>query len=183
MDDTPSILEKREVDCWRAATSLARWCNALSPATIEILQKVRDDWSVPIPDDLRDMPALYIYETWRVMEQEHQIFRDMNYNARRLLDLSIQLRMDGIISEPETKLGDYEDEDCERAAHIITRWCAGGTLANNVEMPDLRRVKALRFRDTWNALERNHKVFRMHNNRTERLLNLSILYRMNGVLK
>ena len=186
MDDAPAAVETNEVDCWSAATSLARWCGLLDAVTIEILDNISDSWSVPIPSDLWDMEALYMRETWRILEQEYKVFFNMNYNARRLLDLSIQLRMHGIISEHDSVFDDESEEfeaSCEHAAQIISKWCAAGALANTIDIPDIRRIKALRFRDTWTALELHHKVFRMHNKRTERLLNLAILYRMNGDLR
>ena len=166
----------QDVDCWCAATTLAEWCNALPPETANLVSQLTDDWRVPIPDDLRDMPALYVPETWRILEEEYFIFAKTTYNAERLLNLIIHLRMEGIITGPRTK-GDTNG-DCMEVAEQLASWCVCGN-----HIPDLHKIDALYFHDTWTALERDFKIFRMKNYQTERLLNLSIHHRMHGLLR
>lgn len=166
------------VEFWRTATTIAQWCNALDPWTADFVERLSEDWKVPIPDDLQDIQALRNRETWRILEEEYKVFRRTNYRANRLLDLSIKLRMDGVISPPVSP--DEDKNDFSDAAAEIAAWCLG---ADRGHMPDkLRDIRALRFQSTWNALERDHKVFRFRNYETDRLLNLSIQLRMDGII-
>ena len=167
-----------DLECWRAATTIAQWCNALDPWTTDFVEMLSEDWKVPIPDDLRDMQALQHRETWRILEEEYKVFRRTNYRANRLLNLSIKLRMEGVISAPVSP--DEEKNDFSDAAAEIAAWCLG---AGGAQMPErLQDIRALHFQSTWNALERDHKVFRFRNYETDRLLNLSIQLRMDGVI-
>ena len=166
------------VECWRAATTLAQWCDALDPETTDFVSALCEDWKVPIPDNLRDMKALQKLETWRILEEEYKVFRRSNYQANRLINLAIELRMDGVIAGPDSPGGDKID--FSGAATKIAEWCLGSGDAPEPE--NLWDVLALRFQSTWNALERDHKIFRFRNYKTDRLLHLSIQLRMDGGL-
>ena len=73
------------VDCWRAATTLAEKCGVLDPDTARFLLQMSGDWRVEIPSDLRAMPALYVRETWRVLEEEYNMSRDTKNATAKLL--------------------------------------------------------------------------------------------------
>lgn len=179
-DDPPADI----VSCWLTATSLAEWCDALDESTATFLSSLSSAWRVKIPNDLTDLdkiPGLRYAITWRFLEEDYKIFSKNSYKRGRLLDLSIALRMDGILIEEETmsRVCDNIREDCEKAAEAIYKWCStpDEPLPNTF---DYRRL--LKFRETWTALERDHKVFRFTNNKARYLMRILILNRMQGLL-
>eukprot|EP00873_Tetraselmis_striata_P027021 jgi/Tetstr1/447285/TSEL_034722.t1 len=84
-------------DCWRAATTIAEWCGALDRANSVALARFRDDWRVPIPEDLYDMPLLYFHRTWEILEGEHKVHAVKNRRTELLLSLSVHHRMHNLL--------------------------------------------------------------------------------------